>query len=108
MDEALDEDVLVANAPTLVYYDNNKHEHHHNEGGGYRYCKDKCYIHTHCLFDFVCKIRFSLENNSLMVGKKSLKTGKSKPNRNCQAYNIMLPAYFCGIAVSIVGIKVFY
>ena len=29
------------------------------------------------MFDFDCKIRLSSENNSLMVGKKSLKTGKS-------------------------------
>jgi hypothetical protein len=27
-------------------------------------------------------------NNSLMVGKKSLKTGKNKPGSNCQALNI--------------------
>ena len=37
------------------------------------------------MFDFDCKIRLSSENNSLMVGKKSLKTGKSKPDRNYQA-----------------------
>jgi hypothetical protein len=40
MDEAFDEDVLVANTPTLVYNDSYKREHHHNEGGGYRYSKD--------------------------------------------------------------------
>ena len=42
--------------------------------------------HLHYLFDFDCKIRLSSENHSLMVGKKSLKTGKSKPGRICQAY----------------------
>ena len=35
----------------------------------------------HCLFDFGCKIRLSSENNSPMVGKMSLKTGKSKSDR---------------------------
>jgi hypothetical protein len=45
-DEALDEDVLVADAPTLVYDDDHKHEHHHNEGGSKGNCEDKCYIHT--------------------------------------------------------------
>ena len=40
------------------------------------------------MFDFDCKIRLSSENNSLMVGKKSLKTGKSEPDRNCQAKKI--------------------
>jgi len=34
MDEALDEDVLVANTPTLVYNDGYKHKYHHDEGGG--------------------------------------------------------------------------
>jgi hypothetical protein len=32
-DEALDEDVLVANTPTLVYDDDYKCQHHHDEGG---------------------------------------------------------------------------
>ncbi len=33
-DEALDEDVLVANTPTLVYKNNHKCQHHYNKGGG--------------------------------------------------------------------------
>ena len=85
-DEALDEDVLVADTPTLVYDDDYKYQHHYNKGGGKGNSEDKCHIHTHCLFDFVCKIRLSSENNSPTVGKKSLKMGKSKPDRNCQAY----------------------
>jgi hypothetical protein len=40
MNEAFYEDVLVANAPTLVYNDTYEREHHHNEGGGCRYGKD--------------------------------------------------------------------
>ena len=37
------------------------------------------------MFDFDCKISLSSGNKSPTVGKKSLKTGKSKPDRNCQA-----------------------
>jgi hypothetical protein len=33
-DEAFNENVLVANAPALVYNDDYKCQHHHNEGGG--------------------------------------------------------------------------
>ena len=47
-DETLDEDILVTNAPTLVYNNGHKHEHHHDEGGGKGNCEDKCYIHTLC------------------------------------------------------------
>ena len=47
-DEALDEDVLVANTPTLVYDNDYKCQHHHNKGSGKGNCEDKCYFHTHC------------------------------------------------------------
>lgn len=33
-DEAFDEDVLVANTPTLINKDNHKCQHHNNKGGG--------------------------------------------------------------------------
>ena len=49
----------------------------------------------HCLFDFGCKIRLSSKNNSPMVGKMSLKTGKSKPGNFCQwpCYFFMIDTY---------------
>jgi hypothetical protein len=37
------------------------------------------------LFEFICKNRLFSGNNSPTVGKKSLKTGKSKPDKDCQA-----------------------
>ena len=70
-DEALDENVLVADTPTLIYNNSHKHKHHYDKGGGYGNGEDKCYIHKHCLFDFDSKIRLSSRNNSPMVGKQS-------------------------------------
>ena len=74
--EALDENVLVADTPTLIYNNSHKHQHHYDKGGGYGNGENNCYIHMHCLFEFVCKIRQSSGNNSPTVGKKSLKTRK--------------------------------
>jgi hypothetical protein len=45
-DETLNKDILIADAPTLVYDDGHKHKHHHDEGGSKGDCDDKCYIHT--------------------------------------------------------------
>ena len=49
-DEALDENVLVADTPTLIYNNNHKHQQHYDKGGGYGNGENNCYIHLHCLF----------------------------------------------------------
>ena len=48
MDETFDEDILVANTPTLVYNNDYKCQHHHNKCSGKCNSENKCYIHTHC------------------------------------------------------------
>ena len=57
----------------------------------------------HCLFDFGCKIRLSSENNSPTVGKISLKTGKSKPNRAARLKNIDEMGDFSSTSGQILG-----
>ena len=51
-DETLDEDVLVANTPTLVDDDDHKCQHHHDDGGGEGYGEDDVCFHTLCDFEF--------------------------------------------------------
>ena len=46
---------------------------------------DGQYFKTVYIFDFYCKSSLFSGNNSPTVGKRSLKTGKSKPGSNCQA-----------------------
>jgi hypothetical protein len=56
MDEALDEDVLVTNTPTLVNNYEYKYQHHHDDGGGEGYGEDNVYFHKLCIFSAKVRI----------------------------------------------------